>query len=144
MVLEGSKPRFVVDNIDGSDIRPSAIHGHGLFATREVAGGAVLAELDGQHVAQASFEAFRRAQPYGGDSEDLCMEWNALSVDELLLRPFRTKYGFINHSRTPNLELAHGPLRLVAARRIAAGEEFTLDYRREPLPDSYLREASFL
>lgn len=68
-----------------------------------------------------------------GASSDLFMEWNALSEDTLLVRPFRTKYSFVNHSRTPNVRILHHPLRLVALRDVAEGEEFLLDYHEEPL-----------
>ena len=142
--LSGSNLHFVVDNIGNSEIRQSTIHGYGLFATQCVAEGDELAVLDGQVVTWASFDAFRQAKLYGQDGDDLCMEWNALSVDVLLVRPFRTKYSFINHSRTPSLRLENRPLRLIAVRAITAGEEFTLDYRCEPLKDSYLQEAKYL
>jgi hypothetical protein len=33
------------------------------------------------------------------------MEWNAISNIKLLIRPFTTKYGFINHSREPNIRI---------------------------------------
>lgn len=61
-----------------------------------------------------------------------------MSEDTLLVRPFRTKYSFVNHSRTPNVRIARHPLRLVALRDIAEGEEFLLDYREEPLCREHL------
>lgn len=142
--LPGSSLRFIVDNLPGTVIQPSRIHGNGLFAARDFATDTVLGTLDGQIVDWASFEAAERGNAYGEHASDLFMEWNALSDDTLLIRPFRTKYGFINHSRTPNIRLVHDPLRVVAVRDTAAGEELTLDYRCEPLRADYLKQASYL
>lgn len=117
----------VVDNIKKSTISESPIHHLGLFATEAIVPGEVLGFLDGQVV------SWRLQQKYG-----LSYEWNALSDEILLVRPYRTKYSYINHSREPNLELASEPLRVVALRKIQRGEELTLDYRGESLPLDYL------
>lgn len=122
----------VLDTIPDTCIAPSPIHGYGLFSRCQMPAGRLLAELDGQRV------------PWSLQRElGLCEEWNALSQDLLLVRPYKTKYGFINHSRTPNARLEPQPsgdrLQLYTSTVIAAGEEITLDYRREPLPEDYLR-----
>lgn len=121
-----------LDTIPDTRIASSPIHGYGLFSCCLMPAGRLLAELDGQRV------------PWSLQRElGLCEEWNALSPDWLLVRPYKTKYGFINHSRQPNARLELQPsgdrLRLYAATSIAEGEEITLDYRREPLPEDYLR-----
>jgi len=122
----------VLDTIPETRIAPSPIHGYGLFSRGQIPAGRLLAELDGQKVPWSLQRDF-----------ELCEEWNALSPDWLLVRPYKTKYGFINHSRQPNARLELQPsgdrLRLYAATSIAEGEEITLDYRREPLPEDYLR-----
>ena len=122
----------VLDTIPDTRIAPSPIHGYGLFSHCLIPAGQLLAKLDGQRV------------PWSLQREQgLCEEWNALSPDSLLVRPYKTKYGFINHSRQPNARLELQPsgdrLKLYAATAISAGEEITLDYRREPLPEDYLR-----
>ena len=70
-------------------------------------------------------------------------EWNALSEKELLFRPYRTKYSFINHSRQPNVVLKTDPashrLYLMVCQDIPSLSELTLDYRLEPLPIEYLK-----
>ena len=86
----------------------------------------------------------RAQSPFGAFSPDLFMEWNALDTETLLIRPFRTKYSYINHSRSPNTMLARFPLRLTAIFDIDPGDELTIDYRREPLSDDYLRSATYL
>lgn len=120
----------VIDNIQCTFIAVSAIHGDGLFSETAMAAGHVLANLDGQVVPWAVHERL-----------NLVSEWNALPNNRLLVRPYKTKYYFINHSRTPNTEILRSGTRqvqVVALRDIAAGEELTLDYRKEPLPESYL------
>lgn len=66
------------------------------------------------------------------------MEWNALNKHTLLVRPLRTKYSYINHSRTPNTEILYNPIRVVATKDINPQDELTLDYRKEALPKEYL------
>ena len=142
--LNGSRLKFVVDNIPDTEIRPSTVHGNGLFALRDFAAGEVIATLDGQVVNWPSYERIKSMLPYGDDNDDLFMEWNALSADTLLIRPFRTKYSFINHGRVPNIQRIDGPLRLVTTTAIAAHTELFIDYRDEPLSPEYLQQATFL
>ena len=142
--LLDSRLKFVVDNIPDTEIRPSATHGNGLFATRDFAAGEVIAILDGQIVNWPSYEQIKGTLPYGEDNNDLFMEWNALSADTLLIRPFRTKYSFINHGRAANIQRIDGPLRLITTMAIAADSELLIDYRDEPLSPEYLQQATFL
>ena len=142
--LNGSRLKFVVDNIPDTEIRPSATHGNGLFATRNFEAGEIIATLDGQVVNWPSYEQIKSMLPYGDHNNDLFMEWNALSADTLLIRPFRTKYSFINHGRTPNIKRIDGPLRLITTTAIAAQTELLIDYRDEPLSPEYLQQATFL
>ena len=68
------------------------------------------------------------------------MEWNALSATTLLVRAFRTKYSYINHSKNPNVQVVHKPLRIEVIKKIKIGEEILIDYTKEPLRDSYLQK----
>lgn len=122
-------PDDVINNIPDTTIAPSGTHGHGLFAARPFADGEVLGALDGQRV---PWSTYARREGFSG-------EWNAVSGDILVIRPFRTRYYYINHSRSPNLRVAESPLRVVALRDIPAGEELLLDYRAEPLPAEYMK-----
>lgn len=119
----------VIDNIEAAYISPSEIHGHGLFAVNELHPGETLCTLDGQVVPWRLHSA-----------ERLSTEWNALPADRLLVRPYRTKYFYINHSRLPNLVIRQDgdALTIVVARTIGRDEEMTLDYRQEPLPREYI------
>ncbi len=115
----------IVDNIANSVIKESTIHGLGLFSTADIKKDTIICLLDGQYVPANTF--FYNI-----------FEWNAVSQDTLLIRPCRTKYSFINHSRSPNVGIVLYPLRIVTLVDIACGEEFTLDYRKEQLSPEYL------
>ena len=97
-------------------VRPSTIEGLGLFALREIAEGEAVMRLGGQVIDDATLAV--QAAPYSSV---------ALDVDRhLLIDPAHpVRYG--NHSCAPNLWM-DGPLSVVARRRVAAGEELTIDY----------------
>ncbi len=119
-------------NISVGYIDYSSIHGLGLFANTSIKKSSVLGELDGQTVDKVQLPMFRKAnRHYGFD------EWTAISEDKLLVRPYRTKYGYLNHSREPNIEL-QGYL-IVALRDIKKEDEMLVDYRKEHLGEEYLR-----
>ncbi len=126
----------VVDNIKNTYIAKSPIHGQGLFAEVKFAKESVLGYLDGQRMSWDFFDSLKKLYDEQGDH--LYGEWNAIDENTLLVRAIRTKYGFINHSRNPNVEIRHCPMRLVALKDIAIDEELTLDYRKEPLRKEYL------
>jgi len=124
----GEELGLVIDNIKATYIDVSQIHGKGLFSDKVIFAGEVLAELDGQQVSWSLFK-----------DKEQCMEWNSIATDTLLVRPFRTKYSYINHSRTPNLKIIAGnPIKVVSKIKISPNEELTLDYRDEPLPKDYI------
>lgn len=130
----------IIDNISFSEIRKSKIHGLGLFATTSIKKDTILGMLDGQVM---DWDHYNKLA--GKIKEDLAkykdyifMEWNALDSKTLLVRPFRTKYSYINHSKKPNLEIKYNPMRVVAIKNIEETNEFTLDYTKEPLSQEYL------
>ncbi len=119
----------VIDNMLSTYIAKSNIHGHGLFAIKDMNEEITLGILDGQIITWDLHDKY-----------DLTLEWNAISKETLLVRPYRTKYSFINHSRTPNLQLKYNPLRVVTLKKIHKDEELTLDYRKEHLTDEYISQ----
>lgn len=122
----------IIDNIPNTIIGSSTIHGKGLFSAVPIPAGAILVLLDGQLIPLAKQRIV---------NADICAshcEWNAVSKDMLLVRAFRTKYSFINHSNNPNLRLEYNPLRIVVSSDLNRGDELTLDYNKEPLPEQYL------
>ena len=119
---------LVLPTIPQCTIAPSAVHGNGLFTQQPIPAEQVLCHLDGQHIAWSDYA---KQKGFSG-------EWNAIDGDILVVRPFRTFYYYINHSRQPNLKVMQSPLRVVALRDIGQGEELLLDYRAKPLPQEYM------
>jgi len=144
VTVEGLVLPFLLDNISGTSIQKSSLHGFGLFATEQIKRETILCVLDGQIVSWDSYIKISSEKPFGKFNGDLFMEWNALDEETLLIRPYRTKYSFINHSRNPNTVLQRFPLALLALENLQIGEELTLDYRKEPLSQHYLQSANFL
>lgn len=129
----------VVDTIKNTEIKESPVHGMGLFSISGIKKGTVLTELDGQYISWSQYEEISKSFANKGLENTFFMEWNAITTDLLLVRPFRTKYSFINHTRLPNVKVLQNPLRVVAISDINAGDEILLDYREEPLSEDYLK-----
>lgn len=131
---------YTIDNIGFSKIDKSKIHGFGLFATEHISQNHILGTLDGQVIDWDQYDLIsaKVKKEMGQYQNFIFMEWNALDTSTLLIRPFRTKYSFINHSYQPNLAIKYNPIRVVAIKDIAENEEFTLDYTQEPLRKEYL------
>ena len=89
------------------EVRPSAIHGHGLFATRLIPADTVLGELQGQPTADDG--------PY------------VLWLDEAEGFRVENDLKYINHAPTPNA-VYYDDLTVVALRDIQPGEEITHHY----------------
>lgn len=123
-----------IETIPDTEVAPSPTQGRGLFARRAWAEGDVLAELDGQVVDITRYPAVMQ------------LEWNALSPERLLVRPVRTSYGFMNHSRTPNVAIDDDGITMRASRAIEPGDELLLDYFAQPVPKRFLasEEAAIL
>lgn len=121
---------YLIDNIEKGYIKPSKLHGLGLFAFEKIEKSETLGLLNGQSV------PWSYVKDFAVDSE-----WNALTSEQVLYRPFKTKYYFINHSRTPNLKLkvkSTGFIEIIALELIEKDQELLLDYRQENLPEWYL------
>lgn len=121
----------VVDNIESAYIKESEIHGFGLFSSCNIEANNKIVDLDGQIVPWFLHEKL-----------GLTEEWNALPGDRVLVRPYKTKYYYINHSRSPNLKIVRDgcdKVFLYTKVDIFEGQELLLDYREEPLAESYLR-----
>lgn len=133
----------VVDNIKNTSVGLSPIHGIGLFADSKILSGTSICVLDGQKILWKQHDSLLNLskQDLGIYSTYFFMEWNVLDSETLLARPLRTKYSYINHSRTPNLKLTRAlPLTIYAICEINCGDELTLDYRFESLPEHYLEQ----
>ena len=136
----------IVDNIKNTYIDISSIHGFGLFAKKPIQAGAILCELDGQKMDWDHYEKLRKTINLGEYQDYIFMEWNALDTKTLLVRAFRTKYSYINHSKAPNVEVKYNPTRIEAVKDIGEHDELVIDYSKEPLSEEYKtdKEKSFI
>jgi len=132
--------KVVVDNISFSYISNSKIHRFGLFANQNINKGTILGILDGQIMSWNHYDNLVQSlkASFGKYQNYIFMEWNALSSTTLLVRPFRTKYSYINHSYEPNIIIKYNPIRIETIKDIKIHEEFVLDYTKEPLRKEYL------
>lgn len=116
-----------VPTVADAVVGPSQIAGRGLFTSRAHRAGELLAELDGQLVEWERFPQVLET-----------LEWNAVTPGLLLVRPLRTSYGLINHSSDPNVVIDPDGRHMRCGRAMEPGEEFTLDYFAQPVPEAYL------
>lgn len=124
----------VIDNIPGTSVKDSSIHAKGLFAKCRIPAGTILCVLDGQVL------LYELVKDIVKD-----IEWNALTKETVLVRVFRTKFSYVNHSKDSNVIIASNPCRLMAKKVIQAGEEILLDYLSTPISSDYIKkQAKFL
>lgn len=105
---------------DGLEVRDSAIHGQGLYATRLLQRGEIVLRLGG-----CLYSMSRRRS-------DLIMPSTTTPLCEevILAEPAdgcRDYSDYLNHSCDPNIGF-HDAISLVAVRDIQAGSELVLDY----------------
>ena len=103
-------------------VRPRGLVGRGLFTPLPIAARAKIGEFEGERIRLR--EARRRAK---GRAVIAIVELDRHALDATkMTRGFR----FINHSCDPNTFFRCTPTRaeIYARRRIAAGEELTVDY----------------
>ena len=132
---------FVRENtlpiIDNAEIRESAVHGFGLFATAPIRACTTLATLDGQWMSYDEYVLLRErlGRGLGRMRNHYFSEYTAVG-SKVLVRPFRTTFSLINHSPDPNLMLMFGRGRpeVVAIHGIEPGDELFLDYREQTVP----------
>ena len=105
-----------------TEVRPSSIHGHGLFARAAIAEGEIVAVKGGHVLTRPQWTAL---EPMLGPADIQIAE-------DLFIAPVRPDHRdgsmlYTNHSCDPNLAI-QGQIVLVAMRDIAAGEELTIDW----------------
>jgi uncharacterized protein len=100
------------------EVRPSSIHGLGMFARQPIRAGDVVVRLGGTVMTQEAFQAFILTVP----------RYNAVQIgEEAHLVDVATTIGGMNHSCDANLWMGD-EVTVVARCDIAAGEELTQDY----------------
>lgn len=106
-------------------IQESAIEGKGLFATEDLPADLVVIRLAGRLV--SSLELASLIDRAKADPSAAYVDTLTIYEDVHLVLPPATKVHFGNHSCDPNLWHV-GPYDIATRRRVAAGEELTIDY----------------
>lgn len=130
------------------------MHGFGTFTGRDLHAGEFIVELDGQIATTGEMAQILKATRAGMHEKLLnyfFLEWNFIpdfdNYNRVLLRPFRTVYSYINHSRQPNCKIiGHYPRKMwvETITDVPAGKELFLDYREESIPRWYSSSVSYL
>lgn len=110
----------------------SGIHGHGVYARKDIPDGTRVIEYVGERITKAEARRREKArlerQRRGGDASVYIFELNQRY--DLDGRTTRNLARLINHSCAPNCraEAVRGHIWIVARRDIPAGAELTFDY----------------
>jgi SET domain-containing protein len=103
-------------------VKPSEIHGNGIFTTVAIPCGNDVMLIEGEVISEE--ECIRREE----EEENVYIFWNE---DSYIDTEKTQKIKYLNHKCDFNcevLETDNNGLKLVASRDIAAGEELTIDY----------------
>lgn len=141
MTIPSSSPSFPNGLIrpPAFAVRPSRVHGRGVFACEPIRGGTRLMEYAGERISHEE-----AAVRYDDDSMAHHHTFLFTLDDQTCIdgRRCGNESRYLNHSCAPNCEAVEeeGGIVFIALRDIAAGEELTFDYnleRDEPLPRNW-------
>jgi uncharacterized protein len=110
-------------------VRPSGIHGSGLFAAADIPSGTNILVISGEVIDE--IECIRREEEEG----NVYIFWNG---DKYIDTDKTDKIKYINHDCDYNCEVNdrdENTLFLTSARNIIAGEELTIDYGYDEIYD---------
>ncbi len=100
------------------EVRPSLIHGMGMFASQPIQEGEIVVRIGGTVMTEEEFRAYIST----------VSRYNAVQIgEETHLVDVPTALGGMNHSCDANVWM-RDEVAVVARRNIAAGEELTQDY----------------
>jgi SET domain-containing protein len=110
------------------EVRDSALHGLGVFATQRIAKGTRIIEYLGERVSHAEADS-RYADKDQSDSHTFLFIVDARTVIDAGVDGNEAR--FVNHACQPNCEsvIENRRVYIEAIRSIAAGEELTYDYQ---------------
>jgi SET domain-containing protein len=106
-------------------VRPSPIHGRGLFARRAIGKGEIVA-IKGGHI----LDRRALARVRGRVAESFIQIADGFFIGATTAAEVRRNKLFLNHSCAPNVGIL-GQIIFVAMRDITAGEELTYDWAME-------------
>ena len=115
----------------------SGIEGTGLFCTHDIDDGETVLRLGGRLVDRSTLAALIAATI--GDPRAIYIDTVTIEEDAHLVLPPATMVHYVNHSCNPNLWHV-GPYEIASRRRIAAGEELTVDYGTNSGADGFVME----
>jgi SET domain-containing protein len=117
----------LVDNAPKCQPGKSMVDGYGLIASEPIASGETIIDFSDPAIyRETTFDALEDWRLEGG-------KYTGLSEERCVISDRMTKYSLLNHSRNPNAISDFEGRKVVALRDIQAGEEVTVDYRREPI-----------
>jgi uncharacterized protein len=110
------------------EVRPSHIHGYGVFALRKIRKGTAIIEYTGERLTQAQADA-RHAGKDLDDGHTFLFTVDARTVIDAGVNGNEAR--FVNHGCNPNCEAIDKGKRIFiqAVRTIEAGEELAYDYK---------------
>jgi uncharacterized protein len=111
-------------------VKPSGIHGLGLFASKDIRKGTTIMVIEGEVISEE--ECIRREE----EENNVYIFWNG---DNYIDTSSTGKIKYINHNCDYNCEVEERDeesLYLVAVKNITAGNELTIDYGYEEIYDS--------
>jgi len=104
------------------EIRPSPIHGNGIFARSTIRQGEVVEIIGGQVMTEAEFQVFQQSTQHY-NAVQIAEDLHLVELPEIT----QARTGSLNHNCDSNLWLMD-EVTLVARWDIAAGQELTVDY----------------
>ena len=112
-------------------VRPSGVHGKGVFALRRIRKGARIIEYAGERI---SWERAQRLPPLDPKEPHHTFFFSLDDGNVVNAAVGGNEARWINHACTPNCETGerHGRIHVFALRNLKAGEELSYDYRLEP------------
>jgi SET domain-containing protein len=116
-----------------TEVRKSAIHGHGLFARRAIRKGEIVAIKGGHVLNERALAAVKSKIAYAYIQIDDGFYLGAVKPSEVP----RNKI-WLNHSCQPNVGI-RGQSAFVAMRHVKAGEELTYDWAMEENSEALTR-----
>lgn len=116
-----------------TEVRPSEIHGLGLFAAEHIKAGTFVEAWDPSFDCEFSLEEYCDLPDSAREFLDH-FGWHAAGGT---LRICMDNAKYINHSSSPNIALGNGEIR--ALRDIAAGEEILKDYSQGASEEDKMR-----
>ncbi len=121
------------DDAPRTVVKPSPIHGNGLFAREKIKVGEIVCNY-----ANISWFQIKEFGQLSQQQLDRC-EWLGLNQDMCLVPIRRLKFFSANHSKTPNCLWVRDCHVLAALRDIEIDEEITYDYTLDVKPKNWIK-----